>query len=434
MPRTIGGWARIIAAESGEHMRDTSTAPALLPTTSAQVSGHRFLRRRVEHGLVFGDIRMIHDPLGTRSRALLLGVIATVLTGLGAGLMAWASPNPDPGDAVILADEQGGLYARVGEDLHPVANLASARLIAGEPADPASIGAGRLADTPLGSPLGIPGAPGLIGEDIPDQWSVCWAAPSGEVVVRAGAGAVQLREEEAVLVRQGGSEWVLTAEGRRELPPAQSPAGRVLRRGLGIDADTPAADVPAEVLSAVREHPAWRIPEPVPEVLHTDSESGSWAVVAGEVASVTPVQAGLLADAGAAERWIDRAELAAYPSFGGGEVPLPRLRPEWVDPVDRAVCADEEGRAATAPPAAAGVALSGRAVADRFSGPGAGAFAVDTGYGLQVVSGAGRRHATGAEELAALGFGEAAPAPWEILRLLPEGEKLSREAALRATY
>ncbi|WP_460490750.1 type VII secretion protein EccB, partial [Corynebacterium nasicanis] len=61
----------------------------LLPTTRAQVTGHRFLRRRVEHGLVFGDIRMIHDPLAARSRALLFGVVAVVLIGLGAGLLAW---------------------------------------------------------------------------------------------------------------------------------------------------------------------------------------------------------------------------------------------------------------------------------------------------------------------------------------------------------
>ena len=42
----------------------------LLPTTRAQVSGHRFMRRRVEHGLIFGDIRMIHDPLASRQRVV----------------------------------------------------------------------------------------------------------------------------------------------------------------------------------------------------------------------------------------------------------------------------------------------------------------------------------------------------------------------------
>ena len=44
----------------------------LLPTTRAQVSGHKFMRRRMEHGLIFGDIRMIHGPLASRRRATIL--------------------------------------------------------------------------------------------------------------------------------------------------------------------------------------------------------------------------------------------------------------------------------------------------------------------------------------------------------------------------
>ena len=51
----------------------------LLPTTRAQVSGHRFMRRRVEHGLIFGDIRMIHDPLASRQRATIFSVVAVLL-------------------------------------------------------------------------------------------------------------------------------------------------------------------------------------------------------------------------------------------------------------------------------------------------------------------------------------------------------------------
>ena len=47
----------------------------LLPTTKTQVSGHRFMRRRVEHGIVFGDVRMIHDPLSSRRRAMVFGMV-----------------------------------------------------------------------------------------------------------------------------------------------------------------------------------------------------------------------------------------------------------------------------------------------------------------------------------------------------------------------
>ena len=121
---------------------------ALLPTTRAQVTGHRFLRRRVEHGLVFGDIRMIHDPLAARRRAMMFGLVATVLVAAGAGLLAWLRPAADPGEAPILQTGGGALFVRVDDRVHPVANLASARLIVGEPLDPARIGDDLLAATP----------------------------------------------------------------------------------------------------------------------------------------------------------------------------------------------------------------------------------------------------------------------------------------------
>ncbi|TQE42760.1 hypothetical protein EJK80_10725 [Corynebacterium phoceense] len=65
----------------------------LRPTTKAQISGHRFLQRRLEHGLVLGDIRMIHDPLARRSRAAWISVGLSVLIAAGAGLIAWLQPN-----------------------------------------------------------------------------------------------------------------------------------------------------------------------------------------------------------------------------------------------------------------------------------------------------------------------------------------------------
>lgn len=64
---------RALASNDGGQKK--SGAPqTMLPTTKAQVSGHKFLRRRVEHGVVTGDIRMIHDPLATRRRALILAL------------------------------------------------------------------------------------------------------------------------------------------------------------------------------------------------------------------------------------------------------------------------------------------------------------------------------------------------------------------------
>ena len=77
--------------------------PRPMPTTKAQVSAHKFLQRRVEHGLILGDIRMIHDPLASRRRALIFGSIAVAFLAIGSGMLAWLQPNPNPGDAPSCA-------------------------------------------------------------------------------------------------------------------------------------------------------------------------------------------------------------------------------------------------------------------------------------------------------------------------------------------
>lgn len=410
---------------------------SLLPTTQAQVSGHRFLRRRVEHGLVLGDVRMIHDPLRSRSRAMLFGIVATVLVGLGAGLLAWLNPNADPGDSVVLRADNGTLYVRVDDRVHPVANLASARIIAGNPEDPASIGEEHLAGLTRGAPIGIPGAPGLIAdpEDLSARpWAACWDGQADTVTVLAGAPTRAFGAEQAMLAAApDGGEWVLTSDGRISLPPEPEREGRVLRRALGITPETPRAQPPPEVLSALTEVPAWQAPADLPEILRTGA--GDWLLRGGALTAVTPTQADILADLGAPERDMERTKIADYPDSDLGTPHLPAQEPEWLDPEVAALCANGQGGAGTAPQGLQPVELSGTGVADFFAGLAHGAAAVDTGHGFHVVSATGVRHSVpNTETLSALGTADPQPARWEIIRLLPEGEELGREQALRATY
>ncbi|QGU03776.1 type VII secretion protein EccB [Corynebacterium comes] len=407
---------------------------ALLPTTRAQVTGHRFLRRRVEHGLVFGDIRMIHDPLSARHRAVLFGLVATVLIAVGAGLLAWLRPAANPGDAPILQAVDGALFVRVDDRVHPVANLASARLIVGEPAQPARIGEDLLAATDRGVPLGIHPAPVSFGggQEAELTWSACYG--EDRVTVAAGDHVAPLGGHRGVLATAGGADWLLTTDGRRQLPHPDSPEGRIIRRALAITADTPRWVPPVEVLNAAAEHDPLTIPEVLPEEI-LDTGTGLWVRLPSGVSPVSETQAQALADAGVAVRRVPRADLAGHPD-ATHDLSLPALMPLWIDPAELTVCASDEGTVTTLRPAEhRPVTLSGEGVADEFLSSANSAIAVDTGHGHHVIDTTGLRHPVPhTAGLTALGMADTVPAPWAVIRLLPDGESLTAEAALRAAY
>lgn len=401
----------------------------LLPTTRAQVSGHKFMRRRMEHGLVFGDIRMIHDPLASRRRATIFGTAAVAMIAGVMGLFAWMRPNADPGDAPIVRAADGTLYVRVGEAAHPVTNLASARLIAGQAADPARIGDEKLAELPRGVPVGIVAAPGMFApEDAPSaSWSVCGA---DAITVVAGKAPEPLPIDAAVLAADTTREWVVTAEGRRLLPEAHTPQGRVIRRALGVTPDTPRWTPPTQVISALRELPPAALPDPLPQIIDADDQA--WALADGRIQPITGTQRTMLLDAGAKAAVASRESLASYPD-AEEELRLPRERPRWVEP--HLACVDQNRGGATVDEVPEGIELSGTSVATHFAGLDGGSVGVDSGHGFHVVSANGLRHrAPDAETLATVGAAHVEDVPWEIVALLPEGAELSRDAAMTATY
>ena len=409
----------------------------LLPTTKTQVSGHRFMRRRVEHGIVFGDVRMIHDPLSSRRRAMVFGMVAVLLVSGVMGLFAWMRPNPDPGEAPILRASDGSLFVQVDGVAHPVTNLASARLIAGSAAQPARVGEQALGQLRKGVPVGIVSAPAVFAPaDSEDEfWSVCQAGT--DVVVRADQAPEALLPSEAVLAVADNREWVVTAAGRTQLPPPTTPEGRIIRRGLGVSATTPRWSPPPALITALKELPPYALPHPLPQIVRTPA--GSWLLVNGAVQPITRIQELLLIDAGANPTHITQPQLASYPDLEPAfDLRLPEQIPMWVDPARRAVCVDEVGGAGAVSYEEAlrgAVQLSGTAVATHFAGLHSGSVGVDSGFGFHVVSANGLRHAAvEALTLETVGVARIDTVPWGLLALLPEGEALTREAALTATY
>jgi type VII secretion protein EccB len=147
------------------------------PTTRLQVSGHRFLVRRMEHALLRGDISMLNDPMRAQSFAFIAGCVLAAIVVAVCAILAFLRPNTAMGDApIVMSRESGALYVRVGDTLHPVMNLASARLIAGSAADPRVVNEANTASAKRGPLLGIPGAPAVIASPLSDSesaWTIC---------------------------------------------------------------------------------------------------------------------------------------------------------------------------------------------------------------------------------------------------------------------
>ncbi|GAA1053472.1 type VII secretion protein EccB [Dietzia sp. CQ4] len=200
----------------------------LKPTTRAQVDGHRFLSRRARHAVAVRDVRMLHDPLRRQSTGLMLGAVAAVLGCVGAAVLALLDPTPDVDRAVVMVGRDSGqMYVRAGDTVHPVFNLASARLVTGQPADPTTVRDSDIAQTRRGGLIGIPGAPSALPAPRDEDgaaavsWTVCDEIAdvdrgrprivSTSVVARDGAAGPgrDTTGDEIVLADQDGRGWLL---------------------------------------------------------------------------------------------------------------------------------------------------------------------------------------------------------------------------------
>lgn len=238
---------------------------AATPTTRWQVGGHRFLVRRLEHAIVRRDPRMIHDPMRSQSRALMVGAVLAVIGLAVAGALALFRPRDMVGDAAILVGrDSAALYIVEDGVVHPTTNLASARLVVGSPDEPTRVSDSQLGEYPVGPLVGIVGAPSALPADTADPrpgWAVCdtlrdgHPEPVSTAVLVTGAAAPDavrpLGDRQALLWSNAGRTFLVHGGVRS----AVDINDRAVVRALGLD---PAAVTPVStsVLDAVREVPA----------------------------------------------------------------------------------------------------------------------------------------------------------------------------------
>jgi type VII secretion protein EccB len=201
-------------------------------TQRDQLSAYQFLRRRSVSALQTGDA---NHPVSPSRRVVLtgaLGVTAALLIAAGFGVYGVLKPGAsndwrEPG-RVVIEKETGATYV-LGADglLHPVANYASARLLAGgDGSATATVSARSLSGVARGVPLGIAGAPQSLparNRLVAGPWTVCAATTDGRpsstvtttaTVGVAGTGAA-VPGQQALIVRDPANVRYAIVDGRR---------------------------------------------------------------------------------------------------------------------------------------------------------------------------------------------------------------------------
>jgi type VII secretion protein EccB len=443
--------------------------------TRHQVSGWRFVMRRIASGVALHDTRMLVDPLRTQTRAVLVGALI-LITGLaGCFIFSLIRPSGVAGDDAILADRStAALYVKVGDRLHPVLNLASARLIAGRPDNPATVKTSELDKFARGNLLGIPGGPERMVQNTSRdaQWTVCDDSSGPGVTVIAGPlatggeRATALQAHHALLVENQGRAWLLW-DGRRS---AINLADRAVTDALGLGVDVPTPrPVAIGLFNAIPQGPALTAPTipragepaqfpvsaPVGAVVaayQADNTIRFYAVLSDGLQPIPEVLAAILRNTNSfgfdQPPRLGADEVARMPVARGIDTRAYPAQPVTLvdaseDPVTCAQWAKPEGAttnslillsgaAVPLPDGLTTVALVGSPNRVALS-PGTGYF-VDSAASLFWVSDTGVRYGVeDAKTAAALGLTAAPlPIPWSILSQFASGPTLSHADALLA--
>jgi type VII secretion protein EccB len=435
--------------------------------------------RRMEHALVRRNIAMHDDPLRAQSLSLAAGCIVAVIAVAACAILAFARPQGALGSApIVMARDSGALYVRIGDVLHPVPNLASARLIARSAANPVAVGEVTIANAKRGPSMGIPGAPAAIGAPLgAPSWTVCDTDRTVVIVGAEASATDRLDDSRSVLVAprgEGPATTYLLYDGRRAEVDLRNPA---VVRALRLEGVAP-VPVSRTLLDTVPEVPAIAAPVvdaagdagprslagipvgAVVRVIRADS-TDYYAVLRDGVQRIGEVAADLIRftyrglDGVPAVAPSAIARTAAVDRLAVGHLPQHAREPVGADG-SAAVCVqwhpDQVNDRSSSvvltgktPIAVAGTTSLAQADGD---GPNVDAVAVPAGRGIDarataivgddgsagpryLVSDMGVVYGIRDDDVAThLGLaGPPAPAPWPILASLPRGPELSTEAA-----
>ena len=170
-----------------------------MQTRRDQLQAYRYQVRRVLTALLGSDPDSPEQPMRRVTTATLSGVMVAVLALVGAGFygkVRGGSPSKWQQAGVLIVErETGSRYIYTDQQLHPILNYTSARLLLNTATVPTvQVARKSLEGAARGATVGIAGAPDSLPDAkhlIAGPWSVC--AQPGPTVAGAGSAAESVR-------------------------------------------------------------------------------------------------------------------------------------------------------------------------------------------------------------------------------------------------
>ena len=183
------------------------------------VQAHRFAVGRIVSALVSGDPGPVEVPMRRGNLGVQFGALVAVLLAAGFAVYGLISPEEstawrNPG-SIIVEEETGSRYLYIDKQLYPMANYASALLVAGGRAKTVTVSRQTLADVGRGPQLGILGAPDEVPpatDLLSGNRAVCLPPGSTKTLVDlapAGRSTAVPRDQRVLLSGPGDTTYIL---------------------------------------------------------------------------------------------------------------------------------------------------------------------------------------------------------------------------------
>ncbi|CAL9635096.1 ESX-2 secretion system ATPase EccB2 [Streptomyces sp. enrichment culture] len=189
-----------------------------------QVQAHTFMMGRLTSGMLLADPDAPESPLGRTTRGALLSIIVAIVVAACAFVYGLLRPGGNDawrgGDTLIVNKDTGARYLYTDGRLRPVRNYASAMLIGGADLETTSVGTASLKGTPVGTPVGITGAPDVVpgtGDLETSAWQVCSTGTGERTTVVPGAPVetTTIGADSGLVVRGPDERTYLVWQGSR---------------------------------------------------------------------------------------------------------------------------------------------------------------------------------------------------------------------------